>query len=327
MRSASSWNVVDVVRPQPGQAVTDGAKDTDAQRLQKLARRVDLFAPIAAGPRRQRDADRVADALVQEHAHRRGGPDEALHAHAGLGQSEVERLVGARGELAIDRDQVERPRDLARDDDLVLAQPRLQRELGRLEGGEDHALVDDFLGGVPEVLVGVLLHLLHDELLVQGAAIDADADGLGVLDGDLADRRELLVAPNTLADVAGIDPVLVEGPGAVGVLRQKDVPVVVKVSDQGSVDPRVEHPLLDLGHGGCGLGDVDRDPDHLRAGPGELDALGGGGFHVHRVGVRHRLDDDGGAAADHDLADADPHGGVAFARIHGHFNLPDDRRS
>jgi hypothetical protein len=27
MRSASSWNVVEVVRPQPGHAVTDGANE------------------------------------------------------------------------------------------------------------------------------------------------------------------------------------------------------------------------------------------------------------------------------------------------------------
>ena len=162
-----------------GHARREGA---DAERLEQLARRVDLLAAVAARSGRQRDADRVADALVQQNAHRRGGPDETLHAHARLGQAEVERLIGARGELAVDGDEVERPGDLAGDDDLVLAQARLERELGRLEGGEDHAFVDDFLGRVPEVLVRVLLHLLHDELLVQGAAVDADADGLAVVD-------------------------------------------------------------------------------------------------------------------------------------------------
>ena len=239
----------------------------------------------------------------------------------------MERLVGARRELAIDRDEVERPRDLARDDDLVLAQSRLERELGRLEGREDHALVDDLLGRVPEVLVGVLLHLRHDELLVEGAAVDADAYGPGVVDRDLADRRELLVAPDTLPDISRVDAVLVEGPRAVGVLRQEDVPVVVEVADERSVGPGVEHALLDLGNGGRRLGDVDRDPDHLRAGASELDALGGGGLDVHRVGVRHRLDDHGGPAADHHLADPDTHGRVAFALIHGRFNLPDGSRT
>ena len=39
-------------------------------------------------------------------------------------------------------------------------------------------------------------------------------------------------------------------------------------------------------------------------------------FDVDGVGVRHRLDDDGRAAADHHLADPDPHGLVAFALFH-----------
>ena len=37
-----------VVRPQPGQAVTLGANDAESERLQQFARRVHLFAPVAA---------------------------------------------------------------------------------------------------------------------------------------------------------------------------------------------------------------------------------------------------------------------------------------
>ena len=55
---------------------------------------------------------------------------------------------------------------------------------------------------LPEIAVGVLLHPRDDELLVERAAVDADADRLAVVDGDLADRRELLVAPAARADVA-----------------------------------------------------------------------------------------------------------------------------
>ena len=40
-------------------------KRPQAQRLQELARGVDLLAPVAAGPRRQRHADRVADPFVR----------------------------------------------------------------------------------------------------------------------------------------------------------------------------------------------------------------------------------------------------------------------
>ena len=208
-----------------------------------------------------------------------------------------------------------------------LRRPDWMRELGRLQGREDHALVDDLFGSLAEIVVRVFLHLLHDELLVEGAAVDADAHGLRVVARDVADRRELLVAPRALADVAGVDAVLVERAGAVGVLRQQNVAVVVEVADERRQDPGVEHPLLDLRHGRGGLRDVDRDPHHVRARARELDALGRCRLDVHRVRVRHGLDDDRGAPTHLDGADLHSHGRVAFPLAHRHFNLPDARGS
>ena len=231
----------------------------------------------------------------------------------------MERLVGPGGEIAVHGDQVERPRDLAGDDDLVLAQPRLERELGRLQRGEDHALVDDLLGGLAEVAVGVLLHLLHDELLVQGAAVDADAHGLPVVRAmrqivaNCSSRR----AP--FPTLPGLIRYLSRRPRHLRELRQEDVPVVVEVADEGRFDARGEHPPLDLGNGLRGLGDVDRDAHHLRARPRELDALAGRRGDVGRVRVGHRLDDDRGAAADLDGTHGHPDGGVAFSGDHGLF--------
>ena len=43
--------------------------------------------------------------------------------------AEVERLIGPAREFAVDGDQIARPRRLARDDDLVPAQARFEREL------------------------------------------------------------------------------------------------------------------------------------------------------------------------------------------------------
>ena len=107
-------------------------------------------------------------------------------------------------------------RDLARDDDLVLAQAALERELRRLERRDHHALVQDLLRGSAERAIGVLLHLRHDELLIERAAVDADAHGSVVVASDLADGRELLVAAPARADVARIDAVLVERGRACG---------------------------------------------------------------------------------------------------------------
>ena len=122
----------------------------------------------------------------------------------------MQRLVGLPREVAIDGDQVARARNLARDDDLVLPQPRLDRQLGGLQRRDHHALVENLFRRAAERAVGVLLHLRDDELLVQRAAVDADADRLVVVDRHLADGGELLVATAAGADVAGIDAVLVE---------------------------------------------------------------------------------------------------------------------
>ena len=155
----------------------------------------------------------------------------------------------------------------------------------------------------PRFAVGVLLHLAHDQLLIERAAVDADAHGLAVVAGDRADGGELLVAALAGADVAGIDAVLVERAGAIGILGQQDVAVVVKIADERSFAAGVEHALLDFGDGGGGFRNVHGDADHLRAGGGQLDALLHGGGDVGRVGIGHGLDDDGRAAADGHVAD------------------------
>ena len=149
---------------------------------------------------------------------------------------------------------MQRPGDLAGDDDLIFAQAALQGELGGFHGGEDHALVDDLFGGEAEIAVGILLHLAHDQFLIERAAIDADAHGLAVIAGDSADRGELFVAALAGADVAGIDAVLVESASAVGIFGQQDVAVVVEIADERSFAAGVEHALLDFGDSGGGFG-------------------------------------------------------------------------
>ena len=129
----------------------------------------------------------------------------------------MQRLLGLAREVAVHLDEVLRLGNLAGNDDLVAAQAALERELGRFDRGVHHAVVDDLFGVEAEVAVGVLLHLAHHELLIERAAIDADAHRLAVVDGHFADRRELLVAPRARAHVAGIDAVLVERPRAIGI--------------------------------------------------------------------------------------------------------------
>src|SRR5436190_23528366 len=122
----------------------------------------------------------------------------------------MQRLIGLLREVAIEGDQIARPRGLARDDDLVLSQAALQRKLSGLQRRENHALVDDLFGGESAVAISVLLHPGEDELLVERAAVHADPDGLVPVARDAADCRKLLVPAFAGPDVARIDPVLVE---------------------------------------------------------------------------------------------------------------------
>src|SRR5882672_9254636 len=158
-----------------------------AQRLQQLARRVHLFAAVTAGTRRQRDANGVPDAFVEQHAHRRRRPDEPFRPHAGFGETEVQRLIRLPRQRAVDRDQIARARRLARDDDLIFSKTALDRERRRLDGRQHHALVDDLLGSLSQIAIGVLLHLRDDELLIERSAVDADAHRPGMVGGNLAD--------------------------------------------------------------------------------------------------------------------------------------------
>ena len=61
--------------------------------LENFLRDDHFLGAIAAGLGRQRDADGVADALLQQHAHGRGGGDDALAAHAGLGEPQVQGIA------------------------------------------------------------------------------------------------------------------------------------------------------------------------------------------------------------------------------------------
>ena len=85
------------MRPHPGHAVTCGVKLRMPERLQNLLADAHFFGAIAARCRSQRDANRVADAFLQNHAQRGARSDNAFRAHAGFGESEMQWIVAARG--------------------------------------------------------------------------------------------------------------------------------------------------------------------------------------------------------------------------------------
>jgi len=185
----------------------------------------------------------------------------------------VQGLLGLAAQVAVDADQVLRLGDFAGNNDLVAPQAALEGQLGGFDGGLHHAVVDDLFGVEAEIAVRILLHLAHDQFLVERAAIDADPDGLAVIHGDFADRCELFVAADSGADIARVDAVLIEGAGAVGVFGQQDVPVVVEIANDGRLAAEVSQAGYNLRHGRSRLGHVHGDADQLRSGVGKFLAL------------------------------------------------------
>ena len=169
----------------------------------------------------------------------RGGHD-ALVAHPGLGQAEVERVVATGGQEPIHVDEVADAADLGADDDPVVTEPGRLRQLGRAERRLEHR-VDHHVAGIARLgSRGVRVHQLGQDGLIERAPVDADPHGLPVVDGDLDDRREVLVVA-LRADVARVDPVLGQGRGHLRVLDQQLVAVVVEVADDRDVDPESAH--------------------------------------------------------------------------------------
>ena len=120
-----------VVRPQPGQAVTCGVKLRSPEGLQDLLGDDHFVGAVAIGKRRERGANGVADAFLQQHRERGGGGDDAFRSEAGFGEPEVQRVIALGGQLAINHDEILHAADLGAQDDLVAAEPVAVRRPAR----------------------------------------------------------------------------------------------------------------------------------------------------------------------------------------------------
>ena len=90
----------------------------------------------------------------------------------------------------------------------------------------------------------------------------------------------------------------------------------MKVADERRGAAGIQHPLLDFGNGRSRFGKVDGDPHHLGAGGRQIDALVRGRARIGGVGQRHRLHDDGRAAADLNVTDSHADRAVEFHQRH-----------
>src|SRR5690606_8316320 len=163
--------------------------------LQDFLGHDDFAGAVATRFGGERNAYGVADALLQQHRQRRRRGDDALAAHAGFGQAQVQGVVAACGQVAVDGDEVLHVADLARQDDGVAAQAQLLGALG-IADGRDHQRVAHHRLGFPGLrATAVFVHFARHQFVVETTPVDADAHGLVVAAGHFDHLGEVVVAP------------------------------------------------------------------------------------------------------------------------------------
>ena len=225
----------------------------------------------------------------------------------------MQRIVAALGKTTVALHQIGHDGNLRAHDDLVVTEPHFFGECRRTQGALEHGVHVHVLRGARLGRLRVGVHHVGEQVLIKRPPVHPDAHRLVMIDRRLHDRREIRVAM-LRADIARVDPVLVERGRALRVLREQEVPVVVEVADKWDIQPAIFQSLPDLGDGLCRFVVVDSDPHFLRTSLeqcGDLIRRAGG---IRRIGVGHRLHHDGRGGADRDTAHLGGDGGTTSAK-------------
>src|SRR5512133_986596 len=243
----------------------------------------------------QRDADGVAQALGQQDAHPDAGADGAAEGRTGLRDAQVEGVVHLLGQQAVGLHGADHVAGL--EADLDVPETLALQDVNVAQGALHHG----FGGGRAELL---------EQILLQAAAVDADADRNSLGSGLAHHGLHAVLA----ADVAGVDA---QAGGAAIRGHQGQAIVEVDVGHHGD-----GAAVADLVEDLAGLLGGDAHADDLAAGVGVAIDLVDGGFHIPGVRLGHALDADGGIPAHGNLAHQDlaglPAGGEGLEFLIGH---------
>ncbi len=99
---------------------------------------------VAIGQRGQRGADGIADAFLQQDGEARGGGHNALRTHAGLGQPQVQRVIAARGQRAVNVDEILHAADFRAQNNLLGTPAEFLREVGGVQRAHYHRFHGNF---------------------------------------------------------------------------------------------------------------------------------------------------------------------------------------
>ncbi len=172
-----------------------------------------------------------------------------FRSHAGFGESEVQRVIAATAQIAVNRDQILHTAHLGRENDPVVSHPELLRAPPAFQCREHDGVAHDLLRAQRLRARGILIHQPREQVLVEAAPVDADTDRLAVAAGHLDHLRELRVALAAAPDVAWVDAVLGQRLGAARVLAQQLVAIEMKVADQRHRHSELIEAIADVRHG------------------------------------------------------------------------------
>ena len=123
-----------------------------------------------------------------------------------------------------------------------------------------------------------------------------------MIKGHVHDSMKIVIVLASHANIAGVDPVLVESSCARGELAEEDVPVVVKITDDGHGDAAIPQSIDDLRDGASRFPRIDRDANQFGSGRGQRFHLSDRCLDVSGIRVGHGLDGYGMLAANPGVA-------------------------
>jgi hypothetical protein len=234
---ASSWNTVEVVRPQPGQAATTGTNCRKPMVCSSswATTTSRVRSPPGSGVSEMRMVSPMP--CLQQDAHGRGRGDDALGAHAGLGQAQMQRMVGAARQFGIDGDQILHLADLGRQNDRLRGRPVSSASAADMQRRLDDGFAGHVARAQRRTVGGVLVHQPGQQhSWSSDPQLTPMRTGLSYSDRHFDDVDELPVALFLEADIARIDAVLGQRLGTGRMIGQQLVADVMEVADQRHIE-------------------------------------------------------------------------------------------
>jgi hypothetical protein len=161
----------------------------------------------------------------------------------------------------------------------------------RFDGAHYHGVERHLSGILGFGELGILIHHAGEQRRIERPPIDADPDWFLILNGHFDHGPEIVIGLSTDVHVSWIDAVFGQRAGAIGILLEKNVAVIVEIADDGHADAELLERIDDFRKRCRRVFGIDRHADQLRAGLRQRHHLIDRGRNIGRIGIGHGLYD------------------------------------